>query len=54
MPDDVVVDAKKFNALLGKLLEAKPLPYEELVKEKKLRKDGKQKKTGVRKPDKTK
>jgi hypothetical protein len=54
MSDDTVVDPKKFNRLLGKLLEAKPMTYEELLKEPKLGKDGKPKRTGktVRKADK--
>jgi len=54
MPDDIVVDEKKFNALLGKLIQAKPIPYEKVLKEPKLRKDGKRKRTGrvVRKADK--
>lgn len=53
-PDDIEVDKSKFDALLGKLLEEKPLTYEELLKEPKLRKDGKPKKSGkaVRKVDK--
>jgi hypothetical protein len=53
MADDITVDKSKFDSLLGKLLKEKPLPYEELVKEPKLRKDGKRKKTGqtVRKVD---
>jgi hypothetical protein len=46
MPDDIVVDKEKFNRLLGKMLQAKPMSYEEVLKEPKLRKDGKQKKTG--------
>ena len=45
MPDDLVVDKVKFNRLLGKLLQEKPLPYTELLKEPKLRKDGKRKKS---------
>jgi hypothetical protein len=55
MPDDIVVDGEKFNRLLKKLIEAEPLPYRELIKEPKLRKDGKRKRTGrtVRKPDKS-
>src|SRR5271167_1823659 len=49
--DDVNMDSdvssisnqSKFDALLAKLLHAKPLPYKELLKEPKLRKDGKRK-----------
>jgi hypothetical protein len=54
MPDDIVVDEKKFNRLLGKLLQAKPMSYEELTKKPKLRKDGERKRSsgGVRKADK--
>jgi hypothetical protein len=50
---DIVVDEKKFNRLLGKLLQAKPMSYEELTKKPKLRKDGERKRTGkaVRKTD---
>jgi hypothetical protein len=45
MPDDLVVEKAKFNRLLGKLLQAEPTPYKELLKEPKLRKDGKRKKS---------
>jgi hypothetical protein len=54
MPDDIVVDEKKFNRLLGKMIETDPLHYKELLKQPKLRRDGKPKQSGrkVRKPDK--
>jgi hypothetical protein len=53
MPDNIVVSKEKFNTLLQKLLQAEPIPYNELVKEPKLRKDGELKRSAVRKPDKT-
>jgi hypothetical protein len=54
VPDDLMVDKSKFDALLGKMLKADPLAYKDLLKEPKLRKDGKRKKSGksVRKVDK--
>jgi hypothetical protein len=53
MDEDQKVDKGKFDVLLGKLLKEKPLPYEELVKEPKMRKDGKPKKSSkfVPRPD---
>jgi len=40
-----VTDQSKFDALLAKLLNAKPLRYKELLREPKLRKDGKRKRS---------
>ena len=54
MPDDIVVDEKKFNALLGKMIQTDPLRYKELTSKPKLRKDGGRKRSGrkVRKANK--
>jgi len=46
MPDDIVVDEAKFNRLLRKMIEAEPIHYKEVLKEPKLRKDGKRKRSG--------
>jgi hypothetical protein len=54
LKEKLVTDESKFDALLAKLLNAKPLLYKELLKEAKLRKDGKRKRSSgsVRKADK--
>jgi hypothetical protein len=44
MAQEILVRKDKFYALLGKMLETKPLTYKKLVKEPKMRKDGKRKK----------
>lgn len=43
MSNAIVVDKAKFDALLGKMINAGPLPYKEVVAKPKLRKDGKPK-----------
>jgi len=45
LKEKLVTNQSKFDALLAKLLNAKPLPYKELLKEPKLRKDGKRKRS---------
>ena len=43
------MDKAKFDALLGKMINADPMPYRELVSKTKLRKDGKPKRSSVSK-----
>lgn len=54
VPPDILVDEKKFNALLGKMIQTDPLRYKELTSKPKLRKDSGRKQSGrkVRKADK--
>lgn len=49
MSNAIVVDKAKFDALLGKMINADPLPYKDLVAKPKLRKDGKRKRSSKRK-----
>jgi hypothetical protein len=41
---DIKVDAEKFDAVLKRMIDAKPLPYKELLARPKLKKDGTPKK----------
>jgi hypothetical protein len=38
--DNITFDKDKFDAVLKRLIDAKPLPYKELVSRPKLKKDG--------------
>ena len=49
MSNAIVVDKAKFDALLGKMINADPLTYKEVVAKPKLRKDGKRKRSSGRK-----
>jgi hypothetical protein len=49
MSNAIVVDKAKFDSLLGKMINADPLPYKEVVAKPKLRKDGKPKRSSGRK-----
>lgn len=49
MSNAIVVSKAKFDALLGKMIGADPMPYRELVSKTKLRKDGKPKRSSGRK-----
>lgn len=44
MSKDITFDKDKFDAVLKRMIEAKPLPYKELVSRPKLKKDGTPKK----------
>jgi hypothetical protein len=51
--DDITVDADKFNAVLKRMIEMKPLPLKEVVAKPKFNKDGTPRKAKtVRKMDK--
>ena len=49
MSKAIVVGKARFDALLGKMINADPLPYREVVAQPKLRKDGRPKRSSVRK-----
>jgi hypothetical protein len=48
MSNAIMVGKAKFDALLGKMINADPLPYKEVVAKPKLRKDGKPKRSSRR------
>ena len=45
MPDDIPFNKDKFDAVLKRMIEAKPLTYKEALARPKLKKDGTPKKT---------
>jgi hypothetical protein len=47
MSNAIVVDKAKFDALLGKMINADPLPYKEVIAKPKLRTDGKPKRSSA-------
>jgi hypothetical protein len=54
LPDDILYDPDKFNAVFKRLIKAPPLPYKDAIAKPKLNKDGTPRKPRtVRKMDET-